>query len=435
MLGNFARAIGVRRLVCYDAGMGDSILSCPHVPQCSGCSLIETAYRAQLALKHRSVCNLFEQAKLRGFSPDGIPPVHQAPAIGAYRNRVRLAPARSSRARSGISLGLFHAGTHEVVDIPGCPVQRRGINETVEEIRKLLVHHRATLYDDSRHRGDLRYASVRESAHTGEQLVGLVTRSADFPQGQEMADELIRRRPCVAGVVQNVNSSPGNVIFGPTSRLLAGRDYLVETVCGIGIRLGLTSFFQVHTAVAEMAYEAIIENLGLTSADTLLDLYCGVGPIGLVAARHVAQVIGIEEVAEAVAFAESATEVNGLDNIAFHRAAVEEWLPEFSRFADTFLPDRNNLVVSVNPPRKGLDDRVVELLIDLRPSRIAYLSCAPRTLLRDLHRFVARDYRISHVELFDMFPQTEQVETLAILESERIARGVGKRGAGIECLN
>lgn len=398
--------------------MAGEIISCPHAPGCSGCSLIGTDLSRQLAWKLQFVRNLFGRAKLGGFTPDRIERIRAASSCAGYRNRVRLAPAPRHGVESGLSLGLYRTGTHEVVDIPGCPVQLEGINETVELLRELLVRNAVNLYDESHQRGDLKYVSVRQGKHTGEQLVGLVTRSAEFPQGQVLARELMDRTASVRGVLHNINPTTGNVIFGSTTKVLAGRDYIEERVCGVRIRLGLTSFFQANTTVAEMIYEAIIHTLALTSSDTLIDLYCGVGAIGLVAARQVAQIIGIEEVGEAVAFAEAAVELNGLDNIAFHRATVEEWLPEFSRLANTSLPGRDSLAVTVNPPRKGLDPGVVDSLIQLRPSRIAYLSCAPRTLLRDLKCLCNGGFRITSVKLFDMFPQTEQIETLAVLRSD-----------------
>ena len=192
-------------------------------------------------------------------------------------------------------------------------------------------------------------------------------------------------------------------------------------MCGVRIRLGLTSFFQINTAVAERAYEAIVTHLSSarqpSSPDlTLLDLYCGVGTIGLIAAKHIARVIGLEEVEEAVRFARDAADANDLANATFHQGLVQDRLPELLRQEQGGTASPNELAAVVNPPRKGLGHTVVDQLSDIGPAQIAYLSCAPVTLLRDLKRLTERSFTIRHVELFDMFPQTDQVETLAILD-------------------
>lgn len=395
-------------------------LGCPHFPACSGCASIGTPYAEQLDWKLHRVRAMFSEAGLPGFDVQSIRGVTPSPQTAAYRNRVRLAPAAGPAGAGNrrVHLGLFRSGTHEVVDIPGCPVQLPGINETVETIRDLIVRHDVSLYDEISRQGDLRYVSVRAGARTGEQLVGLVTRGEDFPAGRLLADDLMRHQPSVVGVAHNINPSPGNVIFGPATRILAGRDYLEEIVCGVRIRLGLESFFQVNTAVAESAYAAIVEHLALTPDDTLLDLYCGVGAIGIVAAGHVHQVIGVEQNGEAIRLSEASARANGLENVRFVAGLVEEQLASVATELRGGGLTEDQLVVAVNPPRKGLDSRVVDQFLSTRPSRIAYLSCAPPTLLRDLKRFTESGYRIAHVELFDMFPQTEQVETLVIIASE-----------------
>ena len=181
---------------------------------------------------------------------------------------------------------------------------------------------------------------------------------------------------------------------------------------------GLTSFFQVNTAVAEKAYAAIIGGLALRARDVLLDLYSGVGAVGLVAARHVERVYGIEEVSEAVEFARAASRTNSFKNTEFLAGLVEERLPALVGELRGRGLTGNRVAAVVNPPRKGVDRKVVGQLLEAMPGRIAYLSCSPMTLLRDLDHLVKGGYRVRRVELFDMFPQTELVETLAILEAD-----------------
>lgn len=399
------------------------VVSCPHFPRCSGCCAIGRPHATQIEEKLRRVRQLFQEASLPGFEGAPIERITASLSGGAYRNRVKLVPARpverfttesTTDARS-VRLGLYRAGSHEVVDISGCPVQMDGLNQAIEVIRDGLDECDTRLYDEVAHSGDLRFVTARQGAATGELLIGFVTRRSDFPGGDRLTRFVMDRCEGAVGVVQNINPEKGNVIFGPTSRLLAGRDYLEEVVCGVRIRLGLTSFFQVNTCVAEKAYEAIVESLRWHGEMTLLDLYSGVGAVGLIASPHVRRAIGIEEVPEAVELAEAAARDNDIGNVEFRQGLVEECLPLLNADLRRGGVNEDRVSVVVNPPRKGLDARVVRGLLDLNPATIAYLSCSPPTLIRDLGRFMAGGYRVRHVELFDMFPQTEQVETLTVV--------------------
>jgi 23S rRNA (uracil1939-C5)-methyltransferase len=286
------------------------------------------------------------------------------------------------------------------------------------------------LYDEVQHTGDVRYVTVRQGAATGEILIGLVTRSPSLPEGEGLARHLMEHTPGAVGVVQNVNPQKGNVIFGSTDYTLAGRPFLEERVCSTRVRLGVTSFFQVNTPVAELAYQSMLRHVvpgvpaGQPAAEmpgapddvTFLDLYAGVGSIGLVAAPHVTDVVGIEAKAESVELARSGARLNHVHHAQFHVGPVEVLLREVLASVRARRGADHRVVAAVNPPRKGLETGVVELLIGARARRIAYLSCEPRTLLRDLVRFEAGGFAVRQVEVFDMFPQASQVETLAVLE-------------------
>ena len=388
-------------------------LSCPHHPACSGCSAIGVAYEDQLRAKMEAVRAVLDRAEVDVVRELGIRSIVAGPKIAAYRNRAKLVPAQSDE---GIALGLYRAGSHEVLDIPGCPVQRDAINRVVEVIREGIVSAGVRLYDEITHDGDLRFVCVREGVATGELLVCLVTRDESFPGGAELARFIMDRDNGVVGVVQNVNPAKGNVIFGPISKTIAGRDFVTEVVCDVRIRLGATSFFQVNTAVAERAYRAILDGLAIRPGDMVADLYCGVGVIGLIAARRGARVVGIESDAGAIELARQSASANGIERADFRVGRVEDEVANlFGAASNADGPGPRTHVV-VNPPRRGLDAAIVEAITDAHPARVAYLSCQPRTLVRDLDRFAKAGYRPISVELFDMFPHTDQVETLVILE-------------------
>jgi 23S rRNA (uracil1939-C5)-methyltransferase len=384
-------------------------------------------YAQQLDDKLEAVRSIFEQFGGEALDAETPITIAASPKQLSYRNRVKLVPARQLSGRgagsaagsapgSGIALGLYRAESHEVIDIPSCPVQMEGLNKIIEVIRAGIRKHDIALYDENAHLGDLRFVSVREGHATGERLVGFVTRDESCANLEGLAGELMDCGMGVVGVLQNVNPEKGNVIFGPGTRLLAGRDYLEELACNVRIRLGLTSFFQVNSAMAELAYQAVIDGLEVTQNDTLLDLYCGVGTIGLVAAAEAERVIGIEEAEEAVELGRASAQASRLGNVTFVAGLVEEQLPALVDQLHDENVDEEELLAVINPPRKGVDPAVIAQLCGLKPWRLAYLSCYPFSLVRDMKRFTDAGYRLHSLELFDMFPQTEQVETLAILE-------------------
>ncbi|MCH9035058.1 MAG: 23S rRNA (uracil(1939)-C(5))-methyltransferase RlmD [Planctomycetes bacterium] len=411
----------------------ESIVSCQWFPACSGCSAIGRSYGEQLATKLEQVRRLFAKARLPAFDADQITKIHPSGQISGYRNRVRLVPAyKSPRSETnrdspsfavgattkgdGIALGLYREDSHVVVDIPQCPVHTAEINRVLEDIRSGIESAGLHIYDESTHRGDLRFVTVRQGINTGELLVGLVTRTDSRAGVQEVADHIVSRNAKVEGVLQNVNPRPGNVVFGAKTTLLTGRDYLEELVCDVHIRLGLRSFFQVNTSVAAQAYRAIQDGLMLSAEDVLIDLYCGVGSIGLTTARHVSKVIGIEEVGEAVHFAIDSARANDIRHAEFQVGKVEDRLPRVVKHLQREGVSSARISLAVNPPRKGIHRRCVDVILETQPSRIAYLSCSPVTLVRDTKLLAAGGYRLQRVELFDMFPQTDQVETLVVLE-------------------
>ncbi len=395
------------------------VLSCSHFPVCSGCTAIDTPYERQLERKLAAVQAAFTEASLPDFDVRSIRRIAPSPSPSGYRNRVRLVPAWAPGVEGkprGIHLGLYRAGSHQVIDIPGCPVQAVGLNAAVEVVREAITAADLSLYDEVAICGDLRFVSLRQGMRTAQVLVGVVTRDERCEGLDRFVEQVTRRCADVVGVIQNINPQPGNVIFGPRTRVLAGRAYMEEEVCGLKIRLGLTSFFQVNTDMAERAYRAILAQLELDRRTTLLDLYSGIGSIGLVASSAVHRVIGIETSDEAVEFAQQSAAANGVGHCEFKTGRVEQKLQPVIAELGRIGLSRGQLAVVVNPPRKGLDPVVVDMLGKVGPGRIAYLSCSVASLLNDLALFIQRGYRVRHVELFDMFPQTEQVEALAILQ-------------------
>ncbi|MFQ5483600.1 MAG: 23S rRNA (uracil(1939)-C(5))-methyltransferase RlmD, partial [Nitrospinaceae bacterium] len=311
------------------------------------------------------------------------------------------------RGRS-LAAGFFSKGTHEVVDSPFCDTLAGPINEVKEWIRGLLVKHHVSIYDETRHLGFLRGLVVRHAEQTGQTLVGLVTMRGVFKKRflPDLTQARELKRFGIVGILQNFNSQKTNVLLGPKSRPLWGRDYLVEELDGLKFRVSLGSFFQVNAAQAKNLY-AIIEDWTKGDGGLVVDAYCGSGGISLWLARAGRRVLGIDECAPAVADARSSAEWNGLAGCRFLAGTLETRLKDLEA-----EPAIDTLIV--DPPRKGLSAEVIAAIPRLRPGKLVYVSCNPATLARDLAQLPG--YAIRDLRVVDMFPQTQHVETAALLE-------------------
>jgi 23S rRNA (uracil1939-C5)-methyltransferase len=378
---------------------------CPHFPHCTGCPLINVSYPEQLSRKREIVARaLAAYAPLAHFE---VPAVIASPQRLGYRSRVKLVV----RSRKGeVAAGLYVPGTHHVVDISSCPVHPRPVNQVVQYLKKKIQELRIVPYDERNDSGDLRHLDFRYSFARRELSVTLVTRHASFPHGRALARFLQHRFPFIVGVIQNINDQKGNVIWGKTFRTLAGRDTILERTGELKLVYPAGVFSQANPFTARKLYERVYEIAHLGGQERALDLYCGVGPISLYLAAAAREVWGIDDSELAVATAKQNARRNGLSNCRFVAADVAEALSQFA------LRGSQIDLMIVNPPRKGVQPAAMERIQTMAPPRIIYLSCNPQSQARDLDRLVLGGYGLRSVQPFDMFPQTEEVEMVALLE-------------------
>jgi 23S rRNA (uracil1939-C5)-methyltransferase len=265
-------------------------------------------------------------------------------------------------------------------------------------------------YDERNDTGQLRYLDFRYSFARRELSVTLVTRHGDFPQGITLARSLISKFPFTSGVIQNINEQRGNVIWGDRYRLISGRDTLVEQIGPLKLGFPAGVFSQANPSVATKIYQTVAEMAALAGWNTVLDLYCGVGPMSIYLARSARLVLGIDESSLAIAGAKQNARRNGVANCRFVAGDVAEKIAEAVKTA------RQIDTAVINPPRKGLTFHALEAMLSLRAPKLIYVSCEPNTLARDLDRLLGQGYRVIRLQPFDMFPQTEQVETVALLQ-------------------
>jgi 23S rRNA (uracil1939-C5)-methyltransferase len=377
--------------------------ACRAYGDCGGCVLQHLAYEDQVAWKTarvRAVVMAADRGELSVAVDDCVP----SPRPLGYRNRSKLAYARGDDGAP--VLGAYAPRSHRVVDlVGGCRIAEPPLDAVAADLRAILVGHAVEPYDERTYAGDLRYAVLRANS-LGQVLATLVTARADWPAGRTIAHDLRARHPEVVGVIQNVNPSRGNVIYGDDETTLAGQATFEDTIGGVRLRLSSRSFFQANRDVAARAYRAIADAVALTGAERVVDAYAGVGGIALTLAPGAREVIGIEEHAAAVHDAVAGAALNGIANATFVAGDAGERLAQIDG-AD---------VVVLNPPRKGCDPAVLGQVTRLGPRAIAYLSCNPETLARDVVQLQRAGFRARAVTPFDMLPHTPQIEALAIFE-------------------
>ncbi len=377
---------------------------CPHHRLCQSCALMSWRYDAQLACKRKRVADAL--AKYPNLSEVVLNDVWAAPEELGYRASAKLVVARN---RTKALVGMYRRGSHDVVDIADCPLHHPLINRVAAVVREEIDRRKISAYDVNHRRGLLRYLLVRVSPSYDKAMVTFVTRERNYREVTHLAKWLQRKVPEVVSVHQNVNSSSGNVIIGRDTFKVLGTPDLIDQVGDVRLRLGPTSFLQVHHAQAARIYRLVRDWCDLQADESALDLYCGVGGISLHLASKAHRVLGVETVAEAVRHAQANAKMNGFTNCKFVAGDVETILA-----GDSSLAGKLGAVV-VNPPRSGCTSQVLLAIAAMQPRTLIYVSCHPDSLTRDLALLVEQGFLVEQIQPVDMFPQTPHVENVARL--------------------
>lgn len=425
-----ARSGVTRRLMSNNQGEPQKVFYetvCRVLDQCQSCPMLDLDYRDQIAFKTSDFQKKLDQAGLK--SKAGVIPCLPSPDRLGYRHTAKLALADKFMPpdRRYISIGLYKPGTHHVVDIGECPIQNQRLNKILSVLRVAIRENQLSIYDERTQQGLLRYVVIRTAHRSKDTLLTLIVTSEDKLKLRPFARMLMEKIDFVTGVLLHINDSKGNAFFQtPADReaengsdttlsgqtlLLAGQNCLRDSIAGLKLRISATSFFQVNPAVAEQAYFRMIELLTPKSGEQALDLYCGVGPLALLMARSGARVTGIEESSSSLADAHENALTNGLTNIDFRFGQVESVLPELIKMSS--LPRAD--IITVNPSRRGCQPDVLKAIAQLKPRAVAYMSCNPDTLLRDLRMLEDLGLHPRSFELYDMFPGTRHCEVVTLL--------------------
>ncbi len=388
-----ASPLRLQRCPCTDAAL------------CLGCPLIAMRYGEQLRWKQQMVQDALASHVLL---KDVVVPRLLTPERRLqYRTTAKLAVAGTHQ---DPFIGIYRRASHDVVDLEDCPLHHPLINTVIKTVRAGIRKLKVPVYQDRNKSGILRYLVVRVSESSQEVMVTFVTARRAFNEIHHLARMLQEQVPQVRVICQNVNSSEGNVIFGSHDHFLTKQQSLQERIGQVELLVSPRSFLQAQNDGARLLYETARDWAGLDGSQEVLDLYCGIGGIALTFAPLVKQVVGIELNAEAVADARRNAKLNQARNCRFEAGDVLELL-------DDLLEDERHFdVIVLNPPRKGCEPAVLDKVLQLAPLRLLYVSCAPRTLARDLAALVENGYKLLKIQPVEMFPQTVHVENVVVLE-------------------
>lgn len=377
---------------------------CLHYTKCGGCQFRHMNYAEELEAKRIRV----EDALRRlGGAEIHVSAILGAEQVDRYRNKAQFPVAKGPR------IGFYRPRSHDVIDVDDCLLQGEAAARLRGAVKEWMAEYSIPAYNERTFTGLVRHVYVRTN-RAGRSLCCLLVNGRGVPREAELVRALRRAEPNLAGVVLGVNEKHNNVILGDSYRTLWGEDFLSDTLCGLTFRLSVPSFYQVNPAQTEVLYGKALEFAGLTGAETVLDLYCGIGTISLVMARKAGMVWGAEVVPQAVDDAIANARRNHIENARFLCADAGEAARYLE--GEGVRPD----VVCVDPPRKGLAEDVVDTIADMGPERVVYVSCDPGTLGRDVKRFAGRGYTLKKAVAVDMFPRTAHVETVVLLSKGEI---------------
>lgn len=373
---------------------------CPVYKKCGGCQLQNLSYPEQLRLKQNKVVKL-----LKSFGK-------VAPVIGMdnpyhYRNKVQAAFG-TTRGGKLIS-GIYQSSSHRIVAVDECLLEDKTADAIIVGIRKLLPSFKLTAYNEDTRRGFLRHVLVKRGFQSGEVMVVLVSGSSMFPRKKDFTKALLKQFPEITTLVWNINDKKTSLVLGERQEVLFGSGKITDSLLGCRFHISPQSFYQINPKQTEVLYAKALEFADLKQSDVLLDAYCGIGTIGLIAADRVGQVIGVEVNPAAVKDARENARLNGTKNAAFYCADAGEFM--LRRKAEGQAAD----VVMMDPPRAGASKQFLHCLVEAAPKRVVYISCNPETQKRDLFYLVKNGYKVKKIQPVDMFPHTEHVETIVLL--------------------
>lgn len=371
---------------------------CDVFGKCGGCDIMHLSYEEQLRFKYEKVENAIRRI---GKSNAPILPVIPAETLVNYRNKTQTPLVKSDK----IQCGFFSKGSHRVIPFKKCFIQKEFSAQLAKITTDFLNEFNISIYNEVTGRGLVRHIYIREGKT--ETMVLLVINGQTLPDCEILADRL--KNAGAAAFLLNINKEKTNVILGNKTKNIFGDGYITDEMCGLEFEISPESFYQINTPQAEKLYKVAVEYADIKNTDTVFDLYCGAGTISLYAAKYAKKVYGIEITKSAVENAKKNAVRNNIKNAEFFCGDAADIAEKL--MSDGIFPE----CVIIDPPRKGCDNALLNLLLKINPPKISYVSCNPATLARDINFLENNGYICIKIQPVDMFVNSNHVETVVLM--------------------
>ena len=380
-------------------------VQCPVYESCGGCQVMHLKYEAQLSWKQQKIEELFPEEKARGV----IAPIIAMEHPWNYRHKIY---ASFSKGHKGEPVaGIYEENSHKVVKTGRCRLQHTLANEIITTIVELMKKKKIPAYQEDYGTGVLRHVYIRIGEATGQVMVVLVTGSSEFKEKTIVVEELRKKFPQITTIIHNINSAKTSMVLGKKETVLYGTGTIEDKLCGLSFEISAQSFYQVNPVQTEKLYATAVEYAELKGTELVLDAYCGIGTISMVAAKEAGEVIGVELNAAACQDAKKNAKKNNCKNVRFIQADAGDYMVALAADKKAVKPQ----VVFMDPPRSGSDAKFLNSMVRLLPEKIVYISCNPITQKRDIDFLKKKGYVVEKMQAVDCFCHTWHVENVALL--------------------
>ncbi|SNS74090.1 23S rRNA m(5)U-1939 methyltransferase [Anaerovirgula multivorans] len=374
--------------------------TCQHFGKCGGCFQQAIAYEKQLELKENQVKRLFDEVNIKDYQWLEI---EGSPEAFDYRNKMEFSFGDEEKG-GPLTLGMHKRGRHyDIVTVDACRIMDEDFRKLLSHILEYFSKKNVSYYNSRRHEGYLRHLVIRKARFTEEIMINLVTTTQSKVDLKDLTEDLLKLdlQGNIVGFLHTFNDNLADVVQSDETHILFGRDYIIERLLGLQFKISAFSFFQTNSQGAEKLYSIVRDFVGNAQNQIVFDLYCGTGTIGQIVAPNAEKVIGIEIVEDAVKAARENATLNQLHNCTFIVGDVKEEVRKL-----TEKPD----IIIIDPPRAGIHPQALKDIISFNADKIIYVSCNPKTMVRDLTELEASGYKVGKVKCMDMFPHTPHVE-------------------------
>lgn len=377
---------------------------CATYSKCGGCSMRHISYEATVEMKKNAVEVTLGKALGRNIKVSEILKMKNP---YNYRNKLQYPIGVDENGKP--VMGVFAERSHRIIETKECKIQDFLSQKIANSIYEFILKNNISVYNEEKLKGSLRHIVIRIGKKTNEVMITLVSNTESFGKEKELVEYITKKYPEVKTIVKNINNKNTNVILGKKTKILYGEGYIYDYLGEFKFKISPLSFYQVNPIQTEKLYNKAIEYAELSGNETIFDLYCGIGTIGIFASKNAKKLYGIETIPEAIEDAKNNAKLNNIENAEFFVGDVEKALPEFIKKRN-IKPD----AVFVDPPRKGCDKTALETIMQIEPNKIIYVSCNPATLGRDL-KILEEKYELKKLAICDMFPFSKHVECVSLL--------------------